>query len=73
MNCPYCGRVMSDEGVFKYCKGKLLRGHPWIQFTALDGSFQTKSAKLARWFAENGFRVNAPPSGGDMFDMYPRR
>lgn len=69
MNCPYCGKEMSDEGVFKYCKGRFLRGHAWIQFTALDGSYQTKSRKLAEWFAQNGYRVN---NTGRMFDMYPR-
>ncbi len=70
MDCPYCGNKMSEEGVFKYCKGRFLRWHAWIQFTAMDGSFQTKSENLARWFSQSGFKVN---NTGRMFDMYARR
>ncbi len=70
MDCPYCGNKMSDAGVFKYCRGRFLRWHSWIQFTAIDGSFQTKSGRLARWFGQKGFRVNRTPR---MFDIYPRR
>lgn len=73
MDCPYCKAEMKKVNVFRHCGGRFLRWHSRIQFTALDGSFQTRSAKIANWFARNGYRVSPPRGGASFYDMYPTR
>lgn len=69
MQCPFCDKEMKQSGIFLHCKGNFFKRHPLIQYLFADRSFQTRSEKVAKRLAEQGWRVYSHP-GSDMFDIH---